>query len=171
MRWNGLTIYSRQRWKARMARDRDTNPVTSGSTLFVHWSAGKGLGPRFDTLEEQCAAVRGIQNFHMDTRGWNDIGYNWVIVQPSGKLRHARIFEGRGLHTIPAAQEGHNTGNLAVCVLMKEGEPLRKSTVKRLKSLYKRVPCSKVKGHRDVGGTDCPGDLLYAALPEIRSAK
>lgn len=28
-----------------------------------------------------------------------------------------------------------------------------------------------VVGHRDLGGTECPGDKLYAALPQLRSAK
>jgi hypothetical protein len=173
MRWNGLTIHSRKAWGARPPRERTPQRLTKASTLFVHWSAGKGLGPQFDTWKEQCAAVRGIQNFHMDDpeRKWNDIAYGYLVVQPSGRLRLARIFEGRGHDTVPASQEGYNTGNTSVCVLMKEGEPLKRSTVRRIKSLYKRLPCGSVKGHRDVGDTDCPGDLLYAQLPEIRKVK
>lgn len=166
-----MTIHSRAAWKARPPRDRTPQQLTSNSTLFVHWSTGQGLGPALDTWEEKCAAVRAVQNFHMDVRDWNDIGYGYVVVQPTKWWRRAHVFMGRGGDTVPASQAGHNTGHTSVCVLMREGEPLRKNTVRALKELYKSLPCGSVKGHRDVGATSCPGDLLYAALPEIRSAK
>ena len=82
---NGLTIHSRAAWGARAPRSRTLQTLTGRSTLFVHWSAGTGLGPQFDTFKEQAAAVRGIQNFHMDGNGWSDIAYGYLIVQPSGR--------------------------------------------------------------------------------------
>ncbi|HEV8557450.1 MAG TPA: N-acetylmuramoyl-L-alanine amidase, partial [Actinophytocola sp.] len=32
------------------------------------------------------------------------------------------------------------------------------------------IPVSNIKGHRDFNSTLCPGDVLYARLPELRSA-
>ncbi|KAH9512608.1 Peptidoglycan-recognition protein SC1a [Bulinus truncatus] len=41
--------------------------------------------------QSTCAAeVRGFQNFHMDTRGWNDIGYSFLVGGDGS------VFEGRG---------------------------------------------------------------------------
>ena len=34
--------------------------------------------------------VRGTQNYHMDSLGWSDIGYNYLIGDDG------RIYEGRG---------------------------------------------------------------------------
>lgn len=166
-----MTIHSRETWGARPPRDRTSQTLTRQSTLFVHWSTGKGLGAAFDTFKEKCAAVRAVQNFHMDARGWSDIGYGYVVVQPTVWWRRAQVFRGRGANTVPASQQGHNTGHTSVCVLMAEGEPLRKNTVRALAALYAELPCGSVKGHRDVNSTSCPGDKLYAALPEIRKAK
>lgn len=166
-----MKIHSRQAWGARPPRKRDPQQLTTRSTLFVHWSTGKGLGVAFDTWKEKCAAVRAVQNFHMDVRGWNDGGYGYVVVQPTKKWRRAHVFRMRGADTVPASQEGHNAGHTSVCVLMAEGEPLRRGTVKAIKQLYKELPCGSVLPHSAVGATGCPGDLLRAALPEIRKAK
>jgi len=32
------------------------------------------------------------------------------------------------------------------------------------------IPTSNIKGHRDFNSTQCPGDVLYSRLPELRSA-
>lgn len=170
MRWNGLSIHARKAWGARAARDEDRAPVTRDKSLFVHYSAGRGMS--IDTWKEQVACMQAMQNFHMDDpdRRWNDIAYNFVVFQPYGRLRLARIFQGRPLGVMPASQQGHND-NPSVCVVAAPGEPIKRATVRRLKSIYKRVPCQSLKGHRDVSSSPCPGDLLYKALPEIRKAK
>ena len=41
---------------------------------FVHHSEG----PYCDTQVTCSSVVRGIQNFHMDGNGWDDIGYRWI---------------------------------------------------------------------------------------------
>jgi hypothetical protein len=142
-------------------RQRPTGPV-----LFVHYSASAGL--ELDTGKKQRAALRSIRDYHTGVNGWSDIGYNFVVCQPAGKLHRARIYRGRGARRVPAAQLGHNTGNLAVCVIAAAGEPIATDTVLAVASLARRVRASAVKGHRDVNDTSCPGDGLYDALPTIR---
>ena len=53
----------------------------------VHYSASGAAAAHRD-----CASsVRGIQNYHMDGQGWQDIAYNWLF------CRHGYLFRGRGL--------------------------------------------------------------------------
>jgi hypothetical protein len=128
-----------------------------------------------DTFEEQCAAMRAIQRFHMDTRGWDDIGYNYVAFQPYGNRKYARIFEGRGWDDIPAAQEYHNTDTVACAVMgMFDGlHELKDNTRWAITLLYKWVDrqvggtMRTLGGHRDVVATSCPGDDLYRHIPTI----
>lgn len=170
MNWRGMTIVGRDEWGAAPPNGSFTpQKLTTNSTLFVHWSAGSGRD--IDTGPEQKATMRAIQRMHQRDRGWTDIAYGFVVFQPRGKLRRARAYIGRGPDVVPASQIGHNAGNTSVCVVMGPGEKLRRSTVRRIKSIYKRLECGSVKGHRDVGGTECPGDPLYSRLNEIREVK
>ena len=163
-----MKVYSRSRWGARRPRTITAQHLTADSILFFHYSEGRGAG--IENLAQQSAAIRGIQNFHMDARGWSDIAYTWLICQPYGKLRLARLFMGRGPHAVPAAQLGHNTGNVACCILAAPGEPLKKSTKRLMIRLAKQHPGRYIAGHRDGGDTDCPGDLIYRELDSIARA-
>jgi len=78
---------------------------------LVHHTAGK----RPATPQESAAIVAGIQRFHINANGWNDIGYNF-LVDPFGQ-----IFEGRvgGIEApvVGAHARGFNTGSVGVAVL------------------------------------------------------
>jgi hypothetical protein len=163
-----MKIYSRSRWGARRPRERTPQTLGPDSILFFHYSEGQGRG--IENLKEQAAALRGIQNFHMDTRGWSDIAYSRLICQPYGKLRRARCFEGRGLNTVPASQINHNTGNVSYCILAKPGEPLKAATKRLMIQAAKEHKGRYIAGHRDGGDTDCPGDLIYRELDSIARA-
>ncbi len=39
--------------------------------LFIHHT----VTPEEDNLDDCAARVRSIQDYHMDTNGWSDIGY------------------------------------------------------------------------------------------------
>lgn len=164
----GLKIYARRRWTS-AARGGDEQKVRRGGTLFVHYSAFAAMS--VNSWREQRAVMRAIHHHHTAINGWADLGYNAVIFQKRWPWRRARIVEGRGFGRVPAAQAGYNTGNLAVCVVLGPGEKVGRSTVRKLKSLYRRLPTTAVAGHRDVNATSCPGDDLYSKLPEIRKAK
>ena len=56
-----------------------SNVIFQGYYLFVHHSAGRDC-----TSVDDCAAeVRAIQNYHMDSNGWSDIGYTYEMIYPS----------------------------------------------------------------------------------------
>lgn len=167
MNLSGLEIVGRSRWGARGGRG-DRTRHDSASTIYVHHSAGRGAA--IDTFSEQCAAMRQIEAYHL-SQGWDGIGYNYIIFQPYSRRRwhRARVFEGRGLGHIPAAQAGHNSRNIAICIVGNfEHEDVRAGTVRKLVSLLRRLPGGRVRGHRDVVQTSCPGDNLYHRLREIR---
>lgn len=161
-------VVSRKRWGARHGQG-DTTQHNLNSTIFIHHSAGQGKG--IDSFKEQCDVMRAIEHHHVIGNGWSAIGYNFVVFQPfKRRLWHrSRVFEGRGLGHIPAAQQGHNSGNIAVCVVGNfQTEGVHKGTISRLVSLIKQLPGRRVRGHRDVNQTSCPGDHLYHRLKEIR---
>jgi hypothetical protein len=134
--------------------------------VFVHHSAS--FGASIDTHAEQVATMQQLQNFHMDGRGWADIAYHFVVFQPRGKLKRAVIFAGRPLNVVPAAQEGHNTNTVAICIVQADPERLATNTVWRVGRLARRIRSARrLRGHYEVVKTECPGALIRATLPRI----
>jgi hypothetical protein len=169
-----IKVFSRKAWRAR--RPRTLTADGHKRELYIHHSAGTFGGPAqsIDTAAEQAATMRAIQKFHMDERGWSDIAYHYVVFQPYGTLKLARIFEGRPVSAVPAAQLGHNSGTVAVCVVDGgKGDRLKLSTKFQLIRLARSIAASKgvtgLGGHRDAPGqsTECPGRYIYPALDEI----
>lgn len=112
--------------------------------------------------------MRGLQDFHMDGRGWSDIAYNYLVFNGS----RPRVFYGRGARVIPAAQLNHNTNTIAVCVVMRAGDKLTWQTKLQLrrvvwhlrrKVIKRNVP---VRPHSAVTETSCPGDQLRAWIKQ-----
>ena len=58
-----MNIISRKSWGARAPRSRSTVSWSQRREFIVHYS--EGPTPQ---------SVRSIQDFHMDGRGWSDIG-------------------------------------------------------------------------------------------------
>ena len=156
----------------------------------VHHTAGSNIY----TAAQSAAIVRGIELYHVEGNGWNDIGYNFLVD------KYGQIFEGRyggvdkavvGAHSL-----GFNVGSFGVAVLGDYGtsgisdaakkaleqllawkldlahvDPL--STLQWLSGGNPRFPAGvpvllrAISGHRDTGFTDCPGNALYAQLPQI----
>lgn len=152
-------------WGQRKPNCRTPNPISKDSILFVHYSASDGSG--IDKKGEPIVTMHNLQNFHMDTRGWCDIAYSYVVIQPRGIFKKALIFKGRGFDQVPASQEGYNTGNFSVCVVADSSDKIKKGTVRALAHITRRCPCARVDGHRDVNQTDCPGDKLYSKVPVL----
>ncbi|HEY3434202.1 MAG TPA: peptidoglycan recognition family protein [Solirubrobacterales bacterium] len=142
------------------------NPLGPDSTVFIHYSASDGAG--IDKRGEPRQAVLNIQAHHQDGNGWCDTGYSWIVVQPRGIFKRPIVFKGRGFGKVPAAQEGHNTGNVAICVIADSNDRISRATFRAIAYLVRRCPARNVKGHRDVNSTSCPGDRLYSKLDELR---
>jgi len=69
-------------------------------TVIIHHT----VTPACTTLTDCCARIRAMQNHHMNTNGWLDIGYNFL----TGEDGH--VYEGRrwncvGAHARVATRE------------------------------------------------------------------
>ncbi len=143
-------------------------------------------GEYIDETRDPMELMRAIYYFHTITRGWGDIGYNYVID------KKGNIYEGRygGPTTVGAHTAYHNVASMGVS-LMGNFET-EKPTEKQLKvleltladhavrygvnptgkSLFLGTMSQNISGHRDVArkghATACPGKNLHELLPEIR---
>ena len=116
-----------------------------------------------------CAArVRGIQAFHMDSQGWDDIAYNHVF------CRHGFVFVGREFGTRSAANgtTEANDAYFAVCFLGDDSAGRADVTAEARDALRallaeyrRRYPKARaVRPHSDFVATECPGDELRALI-------
>lgn len=162
-----LGIVSRASWGARAPRCRDRTGVRKAT---VHHTAGAN-----DDRTPVPVQLRQIQAFHMNTRGWCDIAYNFLV------SRDGRVFEGRGygiLGSHVANDNGDNMGINFIGTYETVTPPLAQQIAgaKILRYLKDRagIPLTRdgangVKGHRQRGTTvtSCPGDKLYGLLGSI----
>jgi hypothetical protein len=74
-------------------------PARQVHTVFIHCTAASN--PK--------VGAREVDRWHKE-KGWAGVGYQYVI-RTDGVVEHGRTPE-----LAPAAQEGHNTGTLAICV-------------------------------------------------------
>jgi hypothetical protein len=171
---------------------RRAGPFFAESVRFalVHHTAGSNDYSR----AESAAIVRGIQIYHVQGNGWNDLGYNFLVD------KYGQVFEGRyggvDQNVIGAHAEGFNTGSFGVAVIgtysgtnisAAARDSLARLVAWRLDVAHvdptstlswpsggnarfpRGVPVflRVVSGHRDAGFTECPGNLLHAQLNEI----
>jgi hypothetical protein len=175
-------IWSRSQWGAD-ERMRDKASLHYGEVHggFVHHT----VNANSYTRAQVPAIIRGIYAYHTQSRGWSDVGYNFLVD------RFGRIWEGRyggvdrpvvGAHTLgynddafaasaignydiarPPAAVVAAYGRLFAWKLALHG--VRASSTRQY--ITKRY-LPAINGHRDVGQTACPGRYLYAKIPEIR---
>lgn len=166
-----MHVYTRNEWHARTPRAMavQDKPLEA----FIHHSDDPH-GDAWNTIAEQEAKMRAIQNYHMDdpAHGWSDIAYHYVVFQPNRSHASAHAYEGRKAIFVPAAQLDHNARTLAICVVGDGSrEIMQRNTRFVIEQLIQRHPSvHKIGGHRDVVSTTCPGDKFYSAVPRIADA-
>lgn len=156
--------------------------------LALHHTASTSAGAA-DTQSECAAAVRAIQDYHMNTRGWIDIGYNYVICQ-TGTIFQGRE-DGNDQRDVVGAHDAYNAGSVGVSGLGYFHPPHDQQPTSALLAgfveLFGWIAARRaidptgtsyyasygalvptVYGHRDVRATACPGDHLYAERAMIR---
>lgn len=150
-------IHSKSAWT-----DKRIQPRGDGETpyegVIVHHSAVRWVD-QGDTKD----ALQAIQRYHMDVRGWRDIGYNFMI-DPYGDLWVGRGFD-TGAHTT-----GKNRTHLGVCVLGDyEKDKPTTAALEALEDFSKYMNLLAgfelpVSVHGDHGATACCGHYLKMAV-------
>lgn len=160
--------------------------------LFVHHTAGSNRD------YDGAPTMRAIYAYHVRSRGWCDIGYNFVI-DWDGTIfegRWARAYrpwevhdseDRRNFAVSGAHVANYNSGSVGISLVgnFQSVAPPRKMT-RSLKKLlaweadrhglkpkgthvFNGRRMKVIAGHRDAGTTACPGNKLYAKLPKIRN--
>lgn len=114
--------------------------------------------------------VRRIQGWHMDSNGWADIGYTFLV---SGDY----IFEGRGFGKTGAHAPGANSSSIGIAFILdgRKREPTLTEwgSANFIAGLAVSrgylTPSYSVGGHRDHTSTECPAALVYNNLHKLRS--
>ncbi|HWB71080.1 MAG TPA: cell wall-binding repeat-containing protein, partial [Egibacteraceae bacterium] len=185
-------IVSRAQWGADESIRRGAPAYARRARLgILHHTAGSnGYGP-----EDGPAVVRGIYRYHVESNGWNDIGYNLLVD------RYGTVYEGRAggveAAVVGAHAGGFNTGSFGVAVIGEFGsgapppaavDALARllawkydvhhvdvdATVDYVSAGSDRYPAgttvrlATMSGHRDTKHTSCPGAALYELLPRLR---
>lgn len=177
-------VYSRASWGA----DPPTCNYSYCPTthIAIHHTAGASEY-NSSSWQESANNVKSIQAYHMYTRGWCDIGYNYLIDV------HGYIFEGRGGgDNVRAAHDGYNCGSMGTSLMGYFHTPYNHTINAAMMDSIGELGAWKcdqqgidpngtsyyagyganmtnIYGHRNVASTACPGDLAYADLPQIRS--
>ncbi|WP_326599394.1 peptidoglycan recognition protein family protein [Streptomyces sp. NBC_01803] len=166
---------SRSQWGARAPRARSTNITPENGGVTIHYVDGV---PVARANHADCAGqVRGIQNHHMDTNGWDDIAYTYLTCV------HGYVFEGRGPGYRTAAN-GTTAGNqnwYAVCGLVGGVSGTYDTVTAQLLdairwSIYnlRQVggAATGINRHMDHLSTSCPGQLSsYVTSGSLEPAK
>jgi hypothetical protein len=187
---NAPSMTTRGGWGARAPK----NSIAVAGTLNIAVAHHTVTSNTYSAAEVP-GIIRGIQTYHMDGRGWSDIGYNFVVD------RFGRIFEGRHNSalklSIGAHAGGFNTGSVGVASLGNHETAVPGSgTLDAMAELMAwkfanhnvnpwtnvnvtsggstRFPAGQVVnlprviGHRQVSSTACPGGHLYARMTTLR---
>jgi hypothetical protein len=162
----------RSAWNARKANAGPGDLTPSRvEGVVIHWP-GTGDDKPIHTREAVAAALRGWQDYHIDTRGWSDIAYQ-VAVDQSGRAWTLRgLLEQSGANGCNAVNETYG----AILLVLVDGEEpseAMKATTREVITDFRRIygaDAAQIKPHSvarlvcDTGGTDCPGDAARAAI-------
>ena len=168
---------ARKEWGAAPAVE-GTGSLGSPRMITVHHSGG-GV---FSALDERAAslAIKGIQETHMSVKGWDDIGYHY-IVDPAGRVWEGRHLDRIGAH---AGSRQLNTGNIGLLLLgnfdLQEPPPQQLARLgillDKLRQLFD-ISSAEVYTHNAVrtreglGPTACPGRHVSEWLQKRRNKK
>jgi peptidoglycan hydrolase-like protein with peptidoglycan-binding domain len=138
--------------------------------IAVHHPADGDVTIGAAAAETIAAKLRGYRDFHVTSRRWGDIGYNFAVDQ-AGRIWELRGLGNVGSHCASASNPRANTRYVGVLFLVGNSEPVSDSAVAAFHDLRARVlawrpRATQVTGHGQVPGasTSCPGGSLRALV-------
>jgi hypothetical protein len=186
-------IVPRSGWNAKDCPPRAAAQYGQVKAAFVHHT----VTLNDYSAEESPAIVLGICRYHRNSNGWNDVGYNF-LVDKYGTIFEGRAGGvGRpvvGAQAEGFNSQSTGIANLGDFSTEPQSAAALQAMAKliRWKLPLEGVPTSgrvrltsaggstnryaagtsalfeRISGHRDGNNTACPGDALYAQLPELR---
>ncbi len=163
-------------------------PTTINPThIVVHHGGGSS------DYTDGYAVVRSYWNYHVNSLGWSDIGYNYLFD------KYGNFFQGRHNLNLPTTDvRGAHAGSsntYSIGINFLGNSDITAPTSAQLQKCAEFMawwfdhrgfdPTSqasllnqpgtqwltlhRVCGHRDVNATACPGNALYALLPSLRA--
>ena len=126
--------------------------MRSINEIIVHCSA---------TREGQHIPVETIKKWHVEGRGWSDIGYHFYI-ELDGTIKKGRDIDRSGAHT-----KGHNKNSIGICYcggVESDGktpkdtrtEIQKESLLHVLKTLMAMFPLATIYSHNEFANKACP---------------
>jgi hypothetical protein len=170
-------VYTRAEWGARPPTSA-AEIIAAPDHLVVHHMAFPNSTDY--SLTHAFQLSRDCQDLHMDTNGWADTGQQLTISRGGyvmeGRNRSLEAI-GKGANVMGAQvanENGHTLGieNEGTYTSVLPPTALWNSLVQTLAWLcadYGLDPHTAIVGHRDYNNTECPGDALYAKLPNLRN--
>jgi hypothetical protein len=186
-------IIPRSAWGADQCPPRRTPDYGTIKAAFIHHTVNANdYGPG-----DSAAIVLAICRFHRNTNGWDDIGYNF-LVDRYGQIFEGRAGgidkAVQGAHTQGYNAQSFGIANLGTFTDVPQTDVALKAMARLIawKMAIARQPVTgkvtlisaggasnrfptgqpvtldRISGHRDANSTECPGDALYAQLPELR---
>ena len=155
-------VRTRESWGA---RSRNCTSTHRPSKITIHHTET----PTNDGLNV-TARLRQIQNYHIDVRGWCDIGYHFLVGSDGN------IYQGRRETIVGAHVSGANTGNVGISFVgsfqtTPPSERMQSAAAGLLAALSTAYDIdldrTHVKTHREQGSTDCPGTALHNRVNTI----
>ena len=128
--------------------------------IILHCSATR---PEWMGGAPLAAKVAEIRRWHMQDRGWRNIGYHWIIDRDGQRAPGRRETE-IGAHVV-----GHNRGTIGICLIGgfgadaddEFGDHFTKAQERTLRALIadirSRTQITKVTGHNAYAAKACPG--------------
>lgn len=179
---NGVTIVPRAGWSAdeKLRFDKQNKEIwppeyRAIKKIIVHHTVTRDPEP------DPRATVRAIYQYHAVSRGWGDIGYNFLIDQ------QGTIYEGRfgGDRVVGGHALQYNWGSIGIAILGNYTthtitDASRASLIALIRAkagdldpigkgfFIDRDNVMNISGHRGVLNTSCPGDAFYPHMNNLR---
>lgn len=124
--------------------------------IVIHWGGYTNPG---NGQADEMAILRGWQRYHIDSKGWTDIAYNFAVGN-SGLSYRLRGFNRSGATSGDYEGDGikENYEALAIVWLGGQGHGISLAAKATMGRLIRESGQSLILGHRNVKQTACPGD-------------
>ena len=119
------------------------------------------------TASPKSTTVDQIRDWHVNGRGWSDIGYHFIV------LEDGSVAAGRHINRTGAHCKGQNKASIGIAITGNTSEEPPSQI--QLESLWGKIKMlmaeynlsrANVYAHKDFSATECCGDMLYAILQQ-----